>query len=44
MGDVKCHEGQRVGFFNLEEAMKLRQHPVGLNILIEFINQGSRVR
>ena len=41
--DVRCHEGQQVDFFYPEEAMKLRQHPVGLKILIEFLSQGNRI-
>lgn len=36
---VRCHEGQRVAFFRPEEAIKLRQHPVGLRILAEFIGR-----
>jgi hypothetical protein len=42
--DVRCHEGQQVDFFHPEEAMKLRQHPVGLKILTAFLSQKSRVR
>jgi 8-oxo-dGTP diphosphatase len=44
IGDVRCHEGQRVEFFVPEEAMKLRQHPVSFKILIEFLNQENRAR
>lgn len=34
---VKCNEGQRVAFFDTEEAIKLPQHPVGLLFLDNYI-------
>lgn len=43
MGDIRCHEGQRVDFFTPEEAMKLPQHPVSRKILGEFLRKVNRV-
>lgn len=43
IGEVQCHEGQRVDFFYPDEALKLRQHPVGLKILAAFLKQKNHV-
>lgn len=37
IGDVRCHEGQRVDFLDSQEAVHLRQHPVSKKILLEFL-------
>ncbi len=43
VSEVRCHEGQRVDFFDPKEAMKLPQHPVSRKILYEFLRKINRV-
>lgn len=36
---VVCNEGVKVEFFCIEEALRLKQHPVSKKILLEFIKR-----
>ena len=44
ISDIRCHEGQRVDFFDPEVAMKLRQHPVSKKILLEYLRKEKGFR
>jgi len=39
VSEIRCHEGQRAEFFDPQEALRLRLHPVSRKILLEFLRQ-----
>lgn len=44
VSEIRCHEGQRADFFEPQQAMHLRQHPVSKKILLEFLRKEKGFR
>jgi hypothetical protein len=44
VSEIRCHEGQRAEFFDPQEALRLRLHPVSRKILLEFLRNKKGFR